>query len=134
MWNGILGGAFVGAIIGGTVALVKVLLNKINIAEARKELTHKQIDTRKKLIILIPVTGVLIIGGLALYHNNHYPSAYEVSFLASCENRGASVLVCGCSLRTIENNYSYSQAKSFDTNSQLQIEVLNIVRSNCQGL
>jgi hypothetical protein len=82
------------------------------------------------------VIGYLIVQGIFnWYNNNHYNSTFNNNFLTSCEAQGATVGSCSCALTTIQANYSYSQAKSFDTiassTGQLPSAVTTLVQQDC---
>jgi hypothetical protein len=71
------------------------------------------------VVITIIVMVVLFIGLGIWYNNTNYNSTFETNFMNSCESNGsASAAACGCSYNVLKANYSYSQAKYFDSNLQ----------------
>lgn len=67
------------------------------------------------VVTTIVIAIVVFIGIGILYNNTHYSTTYEDNFLSSCETSGGTADSCGCALGVIKANYSYQQAKSFDT-------------------
>lgn len=91
---------------------------------------HKPKSRAKAIGASIFITVVVLVGIGIWWNNTHYSAAYDNNFLSSCESGGqVSADTCGCALGVIKANYSYKEAKSFDT--YLPTDVGNKVAAQC---
>jgi hypothetical protein len=68
------------------------------------------------IIGFIIVSG--IIGGIRTWwNNNQEQTAYDTSFIQSCENNGGSASFCQCGLKDVRQKYTTQQAEQELTSS-----------------
>lgn len=87
--------------------------------------------TPTKIALSVLITIVVILGYGYWYNQNHYSSTYDTNFLSSCQGSGGSTDTCGCALGVIKANYTFSEAKSFD--SYTPQYVLDKISSQCRS-
>lgn len=125
MGDGIAQAALTGAIIGGVYTIILALDRKRRgVKSVKKPMSSTKLVFSTMVYVVI---GLLAIG--VWYNNTHYSSTYKDNFLSSCEENGGDADNCGCALGVIESNYSYSQAKSFDT--YVPSEVTDKITDQC---
>jgi len=87
------------------------------------------------LIFLLPLGW----GAWYWYNHTHYNSAYENTYLSTCEATGASVSSCDCELTATKNNFTYSQSMQIESDirsnvdSQLYQSWVSTLKSDCLG-
>ncbi len=77
--------------------------------------TKKQSNAKNIIITIVVIIGLLI--GIGVWYNNtHYNSTFQNNFMSSCESNGGNTSSCGCAYGVLQANFSYSEAKSLDSN------------------
>ena len=94
------------------------------------ENAEHQLSNFKRATYILGTILFLIIGWV-WYVNNFYSFVYSNNFMNSCIAQGGSESSCGCALDYVKDNYSFREAKSFDSGSGVPAQLTNYVGSNC---
>jgi len=103
--DGILGAAFVGSCIGGVIGLIRWF------SSSEENRTPANLNKLKWGIALIALLGISY-----WYIENNYSPVYDHNFMTSCEaTSGGNTAGCSCLLNGIKQDYTFQEAKQFDS-------------------